>query len=531
MATLINRSRYRVTVRKRPQLTQHFRFDQLDAVEKYMDEQRVQNYEPRVEQLDESWLVRFRDKGFKPLEGTFKSFALADGFIQRVSDERRRGLFVDYTKSLKTSLADLLVRYLKEEAPRGKSAQVLAYSLEGWLEDSGPTGVQMLADYRDQLRKEGLPVRAAKFKMRQSSEELAWIHKPLAEITTVDVESFINDRLDAVEPGTVDRDIDRLKAIFRVAIKIWDYPLAKNPMDAVRRPKYFNERDRRISADEERRLLEALAELDFERAVEKRLRELADAELEGQTFTSNSARKKVLAKVRAELRASAEETAEVEPYLQAFYLFQVMTAARRGETVGLSWDRIDFDARTGFLPETKNGRARKLALRQDLVDVLRDLPRNTPKVFDIGIDYIVGGWSKACAKAGINDLHIHDARHEALSRLAETGKFTLPELQLFSGHRDLRMLMRYAHLCASRLASKLDECFKDEAKVRIHRGRRFLNRAADVNMSALSAAEEQPSEAVAKAAAPATPAEAGAPSADGALSATNVIPFPGRRVA
>ncbi len=73
-------------------------------------------------------------------------------------------------------------------------------------------------------------------------------------------------------------------------------------------------------------------------------------------------------------------------------------------------------------------------------------------MFAVGVDYLVGSWAKACAMAEISELHIHDARHEAVSRLAESGRFTLAELQVFSGHRDLRMLMRYAHLCASRLA-------------------------------------------------------------------------------
>jgi len=124
------------------------------------------------------------------------------------------------------------------------------------------------------------------------------------------------------------------------------------------------------------------------------------------------------------------------------------------------WGRADFDARIRFLPETKNGRARSLALRQDLIDVLRDLSCDTSWVFDVGIDHIFGGWSQACAKAGIDGRHIHDARHEALSRLAGANGFALTELQLFSGQRDLRTpSVRYAHGHASRLASRLDECF------------------------------------------------------------------------
>ena len=491
MADLTNRSRFCVTVKNRDDLTRHFSFNSIEDVVTYRDELRKKRLKPRVKQLDESWLVRIREKGHKPLSATFKTQAAANSFIARVTEERSRGLFVDYTASLKVSLADLIVRYLLDEAPKHKSHQVLAYSLEGWLADSGPAGRELLEKYREELRKRDLPVRKPKFQMRTSSDELAWLHKPLAEITTVDVETFITDRLETVAPGTVDREIDRLKGIFKVALSVWDYPLAKNPMDAVRRPKYFNERDTRISEDQERRLMEALAKLDIERAVELRLTELAEAALAGQAFTSHSARKKALAKVRAELYQEAEQTAVVIPYLQAFYLFQVMTAARRGETLTLPWKHIDFVAATAFLPETKNGRPRKLSLRDELIELLRDFPQNTARVFDVGVDYVVGAWSKACGMAGITDLRIHDIRHEAISRAAETGAFDVTALQQFSGHRDLRMLMRYAHLCASRLAKKLNEAFKDSKKVRVHRGRKYLNENAELPLSSLTTVSDE----------------------------------------
>ena len=482
MAELTNRSRFRITVRNRDDLARHFSFTQMPAARAYLEELRAMGLKPKGEQLDEHWLVRIRQRGHKPLQATFSSQVEAEDFIEQVAAERKRGLFVDYTVSLKATLGDLMVRYLLDEAPRHKSRKILEYFFEGLLADSGSAGERLLKEYREERMRRGLPLRPAKFQMRQSSTELAWLHKPFSQVTTVDVEGFINDRLEMVEPSTVDREIDRFQDVFKVATQVWDYPLAKNPMQAVRRPKYFNERDRRVSAPEEAALLAALSRLDEARAVEPCLRELAEADLRNQKFSSGSARKKALAAARAKLRAAAEESADVIPYLQVFYAFQVMTAARRGETYGLTWDRIDFEAKTAFLPETKNGRARKLALRQDLVDLLQELPRDTERVFPIGLDYLVGAWSKACKLAQLEDLHIHDVRHEALSRLAETGKFTLPELQLFSGHRDLRMLMRYAHLCASRLATKLDESFKDQEKVRVHRGRRFLNKRAGISL-------------------------------------------------
>lgn len=525
MPDCINRSRFRVTVKNREDLTRHFSYNKLDVVKAYMEELRTQHLKPHVCQLDEHWLVRIRNKGHKPVQTTFISRDEADRFVKQVAAERLRGIFVDYTVSRKITLAELLVRYLLEEAPRQKSRKILEYSLEGWLADSGPAGEALLARYRKELTSQGKPVRQAKFQMRQSSNELSWLHKPFADVTTVDIELFINDRLEVVEASTVDREIDRLKGVFKVATAVWDYPLSKNPMDAVRRPKYFNERDRRISASEEVRLLSALAQLDEERSVKIRLQELAEIELNTRTFSSVSARKKVQAAARAALRPLAAETAHVVPYLQVFYMFQVMTGARRGETLGLTWDRIDFDAQTAFLPETKNGRSRKLALRQDLLEELRALPRDTERVFAVGLDYVVGAWATACTMAKVDDLHIHDVRHEALSRLAESGKFTLPELQVFSGHRDLRMLMRYAHLCASRLAAKLDSCFQDDGKVRIHRGRRFLNRRAGIAPSVLS----DPSALVSTA--PGAPSEHAEASTRGVPQPTgsNVIAFPTRQ--
>ena len=485
MASIVNRSRYQVTVKNRDDLLKHFPYNKLAAVEAYMNALREMGYKPRADQLDESWTVRIREKGHKPIAETFGSQEAATGFVDKVTEERRRGLFIDYTASLRVSFADIVVRYLLEETKDTESGKIGAYLLEGWLEDSGPRGVELLARYREELRARGRPVRPAKFKMRHPSDEVDWVHKPFAEVTTVDIENYITERLEVVEPGTVDREIDRLKAIFKVAVKVWDYHLAKNPMDAVRKPKFFNERDRRISADEEQRLLAALAQLDTERAVEFKLRELAAQALAGQAFASASARKKALVEVRARLRLQAEDEAEVQPYLQGFYLFQVMTAARRGETLGLGWERIDFKAKTAFLPETKNGHPRKLSLRSDVVQVLSYLPQDTERVFAVGLDYIVGAWSKACEMAGIEDLRIHDCRHEAISRVAETGKFELVQLKEYSGHRDTRMLMRYAHLCASKLAAKLDECFADEQMVRVHRGRRFLNRHATVKLADL----------------------------------------------
>lgn len=81
----------------------------------------------------------------------------------------------------------------------------------------------------------------------------------------------------------------------------------------------------------------------------------------------------------------------------------------------------------------------------------------------------------ACKKAGVNDLHSHDLRHEAISRFAESGRCGLLDLQAISGHRDTRMLLRYTHLCVQQLAQKMDEIPTQDIDY-VHKGRRHRAR-------------------------------------------------------
>ena len=53
------------------------------------------------------------------------------------------------------------------------------------------------------------------------------------------------------------------------------------------------------------------------------------------------------------------------------------------------------------------------------------------------------------------DLHFHDLRHEAISRLFERG-LSVPEVAHISGHKDARMLFRYSHAVRERVLEKLD---------------------------------------------------------------------------
>ena len=146
---------------------------------------------------------------------------------------------------------------------------------------------------------------------------------------------------------------------------------------------------------------------------------------------------------------------------------------RRSEILALSWAHIDIPGRAAFLPVTKNGRTRKVPLSSVAIQILETLPREGLMVFPVSANALKLAWSrKICPKAGVIDLHFHDLRHEGTSRLAESGQYSLIELQAITGHRDTRMLLRYSHLCVSKLAEKMDRSRTTIINEYIHRGRK-----------------------------------------------------------
>ena len=63
-------------------------------------------------------------------------------------------------------------------------------------------------------------------------------------------------------------------------------------------------------------------------------------------------------------------------------------------------------------------------------------------------------FARAAIRAGLDDFHFHDLRHEATTRMFERG-LNVMEVASVTGHKDLRMLRRYTHLDAENLAKKL----------------------------------------------------------------------------
>lgn len=231
---------------------------------------------------------------------------------------------------------------------------------------------------------------------------------PLSELSAAHLASYRDERLTKVKPVTVNRELGLIQHALDIARKEWDLPLPSNPVAMVRKPKPGKGRERRLVTGEWDRLQVAL-------------------------------------------RACRN------PLFPLVVQLALATAMRRGELLSARWEHVSWTSRTLHLPMTKNGHARTIPLTEDALAALRELEslRVSSLLFSgLTAEAVKLAWKRTVRRAGIDDLHFHDLRHEAISRFFELG-LTIPEVALISGHRDPRMLFRYTHLRAEDVASKL----------------------------------------------------------------------------
>ena len=149
-------------------------------------------------------------------------------------------------------------------------------------------------------------------------------------------------------------------------------------------------------------------------------------------------------------------------YLHSFVVLALETAMRFGELAGVTWANVNFEKRTIYLPDTKNGHARTVPLSTRAVAALQILPRAiSGRLFSAKPGSIRSAFLIAFKKARLlnggallQNLRFHDLRHEAVTRLFEKGLNPI-EVGMISGHKTLSMLQRYTHLRSEELVVKL----------------------------------------------------------------------------
>jgi integrase len=316
------------------------------------------------------WQARVSRQGEQSLVKTFQSKEDAERWARSVEVEWDRGTYTNIHQAQKTTFGELIERYLCEVTPLMRGA--------------GADTIRLKAIMRRPIAKENM-----------------------ATLTSNKIAKYRDQRLQEIKPSTVVRELAYFSSIINHARREWGLN-TPNPVLGVRKPTQPQGRNRVLSYEEERILLEA--------CIPKANRNI---------------------------------------YTRPFVILAIETAMRRGEILSLRWEDINYQTRTAYLSLTKNGESRRVPLSTRAIETLQSLPRSIDgRVLPINFAALETNFKRARDRAGLTDLRIHDLRHTAVTRLSEKLP-NLLELSAVTGHKSLAMLKRYYHPNPEMLANKI----------------------------------------------------------------------------
>lgn len=107
-------------------------------------------------------------------------------------------------------------------------------------------------------------------------------------------------------------------------------------------------------------------------------------------------------------------------------LFALATTRRQEEITRLRWRDVDVGKGIAWLddvkhPRQKIGNRRAFRMLPEAWAIIERQPERGEAVFPFNPKSVGAAFTRACRVLGIRDLHFHDLRHEATSRLFERG--------------------------------------------------------------------------------------------------------------
>lgn len=289
---------------------------------------------------------------------------------------------------------------------------------------------------------------------------------PLLTLNYQWIERWVADmkRVLNLSPTTIRHYVGALGRCFAWACRSGQYPeLAINPVSLL--PKRYA-----TYSDADKAFLASLGDDDLTAKEDESRDQRVDARQE-------AAIRAVLDGVKREDR-QRPLVLEYQAALECMFDLAIETAMRMREIFTLEAEQVDIPARTIFLDKTKNGDRRQVPLSSVAVRAyetyaahLRDGTRGMAGFR--GEERLFPWWdgdAKSLAKvtsrlsrqyarifdtAKCGEIRFHDLRHEATSRFFERTQLTDIEISRITGHKDPRMLRRYANLRGSKLAAHL----------------------------------------------------------------------------
>jgi integrase len=238
--------------------------------------------------------------------------------------------------------------------------------------------------------------------------------KRIASFSEQDLRAYTRHRrtADKVTQATINRDLALLRAMFRKGREAdRSIIVPKFPIN----PSAETERDRVMSFEEERRILDACNKS-----------ETLQYQKNGKTVTTDKHETK-------------------REHLRAIIILAVDTALRAGEIFKLEWKDVDLDAGviTVIKENAKTQRTRKVGMTPRVKAELEQIRRPCGKVFAVAS--VNRSFPTACRRAKVKDLVFHDLRHTATTRMIRAG-IPHTEVMKITGHTQIKTFLRYLNL-------------------------------------------------------------------------------------
>ncbi|TAL86681.1 MAG: hypothetical protein EPN62_06795 [Candidimonas sp.] len=263
----------------------------------------------------------------------------------------------------------------------------------------------------------------------------------LSDLTLAHLQGWVEGERDRdVCESTIRNCLYIVRNVFKHAKKRWKWELHDPTPDALADVGHSNKRDRRLSEDEYRDLLNVFSQMHDQ---QQQLPESPDDLIE----------------IRHENKKLLVHRHDSLLYIKAGYLAAIECGMRRTTLFGMKWSWINWKERVIEVPSQFTGPTNKrvpskVPISPILLGTLKALNGSAARIGEALSQPVFGGLVgdrayrliKAAAELiGADDLRWHDLRHEACSRLAEQG-WTPQQIQAVSGHRTLQSLQRYMHI-------------------------------------------------------------------------------------
>jgi integrase len=265
-------------------------------------------------------------------------------------------------------------------------------------------------------------------------------------------ERFAEEHLPKLRPSTVDEYSLRAKEIVAEigGLKVAGVEFA----DIDRLHRKITRRDAPYQAN---RTLAVLSKA-FDLAIRWKMR--PDNPVHGVKRNTETKRERFLTADEFDRLSAALDRYSNQTTADVFRLL-ALTGARCGEVLGARWDQFDpdFTIWRKLPSDTKQEKEHKTPLSTPAQQILaRQWKRQEIKHTHVfpGIKRIQYAWEKIRTDADLDDVRIHDLRHNFASVLVNAG-YQLPVIAKMLGHKRITTVDRYSHLYPDTLKEAADK--------------------------------------------------------------------------